>query len=94
MRRDWREEAACRNANPDLFTLADTEGNGRPPNPEMVRRALEFCSECPVVDECREFADSRTDVLITGVWGAEYRSRRLAEQRQQLHGKGTLSYVH
>lgn len=93
MRSDWREDAACREANPELFTARDDDDTGGRPNPEAVSRALAYCSECPVIEECCEFADSRTDALTVGVWGGMYRSRRLASQRQRLTGKGPLTAV-
>ena len=90
---DWREHAACRGADPELFTARDHDELGGRSTPEYVQRALKICATCPVVDECRQFADSRTDALTVGVWGGEYRSRRLAEQRQHLSGTGPFAAV-
>jgi len=61
----WREDAACRGANTDLFySLA----------PADIATAADICSACPVRDECRAYGKTVSNGY--GVWGGE-----LAEPR-------------
>lgn len=61
---DWRDAAACRHADPDLFFPAGTTGDAV----EDTAAAIALCRRCPVREECLEFA------MVTnqryGVWGA------------------------
>lgn len=62
---DWRQYAACRDEDPEVFFPAATFGS--PPYAGQLRRAQRVCDRCPVIYECREWA------LIVGeragVWG-------------------------
>jgi WhiB family transcriptional regulator, redox-sensing transcriptional regulator len=63
--RDWRDRAACRDKDPDLFfPLA-------PPNTdayaEQAARAMLTCGTCPVRVPCHDFAVSAAEQW--GVWG-------------------------
>lgn len=59
----WRNKAACRDTDPDLFFPVGTTG----PVIEQIENAKAVCKECAVKDECLEFA------LVTnqdsGIWG-------------------------
>ena len=49
---DWREQAACQHADPEIFWPA-----GRPRRPtHTVATALAICARCPVTGPCREWA--------------------------------------
>ena len=60
----WREDAACRDSDPDLFFPVGTTGGAV----EETRAAIALCLRCPVREQCLEFA------MVTnqrdGVWGA------------------------
>ena len=60
----WRDDAACRNTDPDLFFPAGTIGEAA----EATEAAIALCRRCPVRDQCLEFA------MVTnqrdGIWGA------------------------
>jgi WhiB family redox-sensing transcriptional regulator len=82
-RDDWRDSAACRDTNPDLFFPVGTTG----PAIEQIENAKAVCRECPVQATCLEYA------LITnqdsGVWGGTSEEERrkirkvwLARQRR------------
>lgn len=70
---DWRELAACRHIDPDLFFPVGTTGLA----PRQIEVAKRVCRSCDVVEPCLEFA------LVTnqesGVWGgtSEEERRRL-----------------
>jgi WhiB family redox-sensing transcriptional regulator len=67
---DWRDFAACRDTNPDLFFPVGTTG----PAIEQIEQAKAVCRECPVQTACLEFA------LVTnqdsGVWGGTSEEER------------------
>jgi WhiB family redox-sensing transcriptional regulator len=67
---DWRDHAACRDTNPDLFFPVGTTG----PAIEQIEQAKAVCGECPAQSACLEFA------LVTnqdsGVWGGTSEEER------------------
>jgi WhiB family redox-sensing transcriptional regulator len=67
---DWRDVAACRDTNPDLFFPVGTTG----PAIEQIEQAKAVCRECPAQSACLEFA------LVTnqdsGVWGGTSEEER------------------
>ena len=50
--RDWRDRAACRDVDPDLFFPVGGSG----PAQEQIERAKAVCGECSVVADCLAFA--------------------------------------
>lgn len=60
----WRDDAACRNTDPDLFFPVGSAGEAA----EEARAAIAMCRRCPVRENCLEFA------MVTnqrdGIWGA------------------------
>ena len=60
----WRDAAACRNTDPDLFFPVGTTGEAL----EETEAAMALCRRCPVSQQCLEFA------MVTnqrdGIWGA------------------------
>jgi WhiB family transcriptional regulator, redox-sensing transcriptional regulator len=59
----WREDAACRNTDVDLFFPVGTTGEVV----EETGAAIALCRRCPVREQCLEFA------MVTnqrdGIWG-------------------------
>ena len=70
----WQEDAACRDADPELFF--SNEENDR-------ERALLYCSSCPVRTECLEHALATREVY--GIWGGtdEQERKRLLRRRRR-----------
>lgn len=66
--------ARCVSESPDVFFPSDGVG---------VLRAQKICAECPVADECLEYA--LANHISHGVWGgaSERQRRRLQRRRQQ-----------
>jgi len=67
---DWRTRAACRSADPELFTQAE--------NDPATELALSYCArgsaaECPVLAQCRAAA---WEFGGQGVWGGTWRPLR------------------
>jgi len=82
---EWRDHAACRDTNPDLFFPVGTTG----PAIEQIDQAKAVCRECPSQASCLEFA------LMTnqdsGVWGgtSEEERRKLRKQWLASHRRAS-----
>ena len=62
-RANWRDDAACRDADPDLFFPIGTAG----PALRQIGAAKRICRTCPAQARCLAWAlDNR---VIDGVWG-------------------------
>ena len=69
----WRDSAACRSVEPDLFFPIGTTGSAL----HHIAAAKNVCAKCPVTSECLEFAlETNQD---SGVWGGTSE-----EERRQL----------
>lgn len=69
---DWRQRAACRGMDPDLFF----PGRG-----DDAREAKAVCATCCVVEQCLDYAVGAG--IRMGIWGAtsERERRRLRRDR-------------
>lgn len=67
----WREQAACRGADAEIFF---------PPGEEesLVAPAKAICESCPVTDECLRYAlaTNQTEGIWGGMTGSERRRLR------------------
>jgi WhiB family redox-sensing transcriptional regulator len=74
MNATWRQHAACRGLDPDIFY---------PPSDEEAEEAKAVCAECPVRQPCLEHALSHRE--RDGVWGGltERERRRIIRQRRK-----------
>ena len=76
---DWRERAACRVVDPELFFPVGTTS----PALVQIEQAKAVCRRCPVSAPCLAFAlQTGQD---TGVWGglSEHERRKLTRQAAQ-----------
>lgn len=78
---DWRNDAACRDQDPDLFFPIGSTG----PAVEQADEAKKVCMTCDVREQCLEFAlASNQDA---GIWGGltedERRTLKRARQRRR-----------
>ena len=55
----WRDQAACIDADPDLFFP------GRDPNDWRIPEAKEVCARCPVTRQCEQAGAD----FPFGIWG-------------------------
>ncbi|MFP1624275.1 WhiB family transcriptional regulator [Streptomyces sp. 5K101] len=80
---NWREYAACRNADPDLFFPI---GTGAPALVQAEAAKL-VCERCPVREQCLAWAMENNQE--SGVWGGlsedERRSLKRRTQRRDRH---------
>ena len=74
----WRDQAACRDTDPNLFFPAGSTGLAV----EQVEAAKAVCRSCPVQDACLRFALETNQEA--GVWGGtdEDERRRLRRSRR------------
>ena len=72
---DWRDRAACRDEDPELFFPVGTTG----PALAQAERARAVCRRCPVIEECRHWALSTGQ--DAGVWGGLTSEERRALRR-------------
>src|SRR5882672_6728508 len=70
---DWRDRAACRDQDPELFFPQNREFSA------AYRAAKQVCDVCPVISQCLEFA---IDHCCEGVWGGTS-----TNYRQQYFGQ-------
>ncbi|MFF6993156.1 WhiB family transcriptional regulator [Streptomyces sp. NPDC010273] len=77
----WRESAACRDVDPDLFFPIGTGGLTL----VQIGEAKAVCARCPVSKRCLEWA---LDVgQVEGVWGGTTESERRATRRRSARRK-------
>ena len=74
----WRDRAACRDSDPNLFFPVGTTGTAL----EEVEAAKALCRTCPVRAECLAFALETNQEA--GVWGgaSEEERRQLRRNRR------------
>lgn len=73
----WRDEALCRDTDPDLFFPVGTTGQAL----IQIERAKTVCGECPVRFDCLEFAlETNQDA---GIWGGTSEDERRLLRRQR-----------
>jgi WhiB family redox-sensing transcriptional regulator len=72
---DWRNDAACRDEDPELFFPVGTSG----PALSQITQAKAVCRRCPAMSECLSWAlESGQDA---GVWGGASEDERRAMKR-------------
>ena len=80
---DWRDQAACRDTDPDLFFPIGTTG----PAIEQIESAKAVCLACDAQSSCLDFALATNQE--SGIWGGTSEEERrklrkiwLANQRR------------
>lgn len=63
MKRNWRDQAACRDEEPELFFPVGRDG----PALKMRAQALDTCAGCPVMLKCRD--DALGSAETAGIFG-------------------------
>ncbi len=81
---DWRELAACLDSDPTLFFPIGSTG----PAVEQITMATSICTDCPVTEDCLQYALETNQE--SGVWGGyseedrrRLRKRWLAKRRRR-----------
>lgn len=83
---DWRDDALCRDTDPDLFFPVGTTG----PAISQIAAAKNVCQQCAAREECLDFA------LVTnqdsGVWGGtSEEERRTIRRRRAAERKAAIA---
>lgn len=74
---EWRHQAACRDADPALFTPAESSVGLL----QLRLVSTDYCADCPVRIQCGLAADRGQEI---GLWAGAYRSGRGAGYRWTL----------
>lgn len=61
----WQQKGLCNTLDPEVFF--HPEGERGAPRRRRVEQAKAICSQCPVIQECREYALNNHEPY--GVWG-------------------------
>ncbi|MGO1434822.1 MAG: WhiB family transcriptional regulator [Canibacter sp.] len=78
---DWREQAACLNADPELFFPVGNTG----PALDQIERAKAVCASCSVTEMCLQYAmDTNQDY---GVWGGLNEDERRTLKRRAARAR-------
>lgn len=74
----WRQNAACRDTNPDLFFPVGTTG----PAIEQIEAAKAVCMQCEAINDCLEYALATNQ--DSGIWGgtSEEERRKIRRENQ------------
>ena len=75
---DWRERAACRDEEPDLFFPRGNTG----PAAMQIEEAKQVCRGCDVRDQCLQWALDNDQEH--GVWGGLSEDERRALRRRNM----------
>ena len=82
---EWRDVAACRDTDPDLFFPVGTTG----PAIEQIANAKAVCAECEVSEPCLEFAlNTNQD---SGIWGGTSEEERRQIRRRRAAARRRVS---
>ena len=73
----WRDQALCRDTDPELFFPVGTTGVAL----VQIDRAKQVCGECRVQADCLEFALSTNQ--DSGIWGGLSEEERRVIRRQR-----------
>jgi WhiB family redox-sensing transcriptional regulator len=76
---DWRDLAACRYEDPDLFFPMGHS----PATERQINQAKAICAICPVLDTCLQFA--RDEQMEYGIFGGKDEFERRGKNRTIVH---------
>ena len=62
---NWQQQGLCSNLDSDLFFHPEGERGG--PRRRRIEHAKTICAQCPVINQCREYALNHHEPY--GVWG-------------------------
>ena len=76
---DWRNSAACRKSDPELFFPVGSVTSG--PGLDQAEKAKAVCNSCGVQEDCAQYALENDQKF--GIWGGLTEDERLALKRRQ-----------
>ncbi|PXA75043.1 WhiB family transcriptional regulator [Auritidibacter sp. NML120779] len=78
---DWRSKAACLDKDPELFFPVGNTG----PALLQIEEAKAICNQCPVTEQCLQWAISTGQDY--GVWGGMSEDERRALKRRKARAR-------
>ncbi|MGP4000076.1 WhiB family transcriptional regulator [Streptomyces sp. 8N706] len=78
---NWRQSAACRDEDPELFFPIGTSG----PAALQAQEAKSVCEHCPVTEQCLEWALRNNQ--DSGVWGGLDENERRTLRRRTARAR-------
>ncbi|AXR73181.1 MULTISPECIES: WhiB family transcriptional regulator [Auritidibacter] len=78
---DWRSKAACLDKDPELFFPVGNTG----PALLQIEEAKAICNQCPVMEQCLQWAISTGQDY--GVWGGMSEDERRALKRRKARAR-------
>lgn len=93
---DWRDGAACTGIDSTIFVPSPT-GREHYNLAETQQQALRICNDCPVIDDCLDYA-MWLPGGVEGVWGgiptrelrSKLRRQTIRRMRLEHEGQGTM----
>ena len=83
----WRDHARCRDTDPELFFPVGTTGYAL----LQIARAKEVCGQCPVQNDCLDYAlETNQD---SGIWGGTSEEERRNIRRRLAREKTASAAV-
>lgn len=79
---DWHDYAKCKDVDKEVFFLP--YGSRASDKNEREAKALAVCKECPVIEQCLQFALDTEEYY--GVWGGTTPEQRIAIIRRRRNG--------
>jgi len=77
----WRDKSACLTVDPELYFPDCNTG----PALDQIDKAKQVCAQCPVVENCLQYAiESNQD---SGVWGGLSEDERRALKRRAARAR-------
>ena len=83
---DWRDYAACRDSDPELFFPLGAVGASVP----QIEQAKRICRTCPVCGPCLRWALDHGDA---GVWGGTTEEERRKQRRSRASGDSVSAEI-
>lgn len=80
---DWRNKAACRDEDPELFFPLNTNTKQ---GAEQIKEAKAVCNRCEVIGECLLWAMENSQ--DSGVWGGMSEDERKTLRKRRAKGLG------
>lgn len=82
---DWHRDAACRDTSSPNDWFPDQPGARSPAG----ARAINVCKECPVQQQCADYAAEANERY--GIWGGQTEARR--KRQRQARNRATPPYI-
>ncbi|MFF7553616.1 WhiB family transcriptional regulator [Streptomyces olivaceus] len=84
----WRDHAACRTEDPDLFFPLGTDGTWA----LQIEQAKDVCRRCPVAEACLTYASAHH--VSDGIFGGLTSWERRSIERRKARGRCEPEYPH